>query len=153
MSVRVVGSRTRVSFTTRRPPGATFASNFAWDGGLSTTAASARSTTGEPIGSSPMITVQDAVPPRISGPYEGIQRTSRSSFMAARASTLPAKRIPWPPKPAMMIERSTVSAPREVRWAGPPRRPRAARRGAWRGPQRRAGRFLGLVPAGAFGRR
>ena len=54
--------------------------------------------------------MQDAVPPRISGPYEGIQRTSRSSFIAARARTLPANRIPWPPKPAKMIERSIVSA-------------------------------------------
>ena len=57
-----------VAFTTSVPPGATSGPNFASDGGFSTTAAQAASTTGEPIGSSPTITVQAAVPPRISGP-------------------------------------------------------------------------------------
>ena len=56
-----------------------------------TTAASYRSTTGEPMGPSPTITVQDAVPPRISGPYEGIQKTSSPSLMPARASTCPGE--------------------------------------------------------------
>ena len=79
---------------TRSPPGATCGPNLRSDGRFMTTAASRRSTTGEPIGASSMMTVQDAVPPRISGPYEGIQKTSRPSLMAARARTWPAKRSP-----------------------------------------------------------
>ena len=43
-------------------------SNLASDGGLSTIAESAASTMGEPMGRSEMITVHEAVPPRISGP-------------------------------------------------------------------------------------
>jgi hypothetical protein len=43
-------------------------SNFAIDGGLSATMTSAASTMGEPMGRSATMTVQYAVPPRISGP-------------------------------------------------------------------------------------
>ena len=56
------------ALTTSRPPGTSSGSNLASDGGLSATTLSAASTIGEPIGRSAMMTVQDAVPPRISGP-------------------------------------------------------------------------------------
>ena len=68
MSVRPDVSPTSVSLTTSTPPATTRGAKRAWDGGLRTTAASASSTIGEPIGSSPTMTVQEAVPPRISGP-------------------------------------------------------------------------------------
>jgi hypothetical protein len=58
----------RLLFTTSSPPGTTSGSNLASDGGLSTTAASARSTIGDPIRRSATMTVHEAVPPRISGP-------------------------------------------------------------------------------------
>ncbi len=58
------------------------------------------STKGLPMGSSESVTEQFAVPPRISGPYEGSQDTSRPARRPAYATTLPANRTPWPPKPA-----------------------------------------------------
>ena len=111
MSSRPGSASMSVVLTTSSPPTATSGAYFAIDGGLSTTAWSARSTIGEPIGRSATMTVHDAVPPRISGPYEGIQRTSRPSSSAASASTLPANRIPWPPNPATIVERSIRSPP------------------------------------------
>ena len=57
------------------------------------------------------MTVHEAVPPRISGPYDGIHRTSRPSRSAASASTLPANRIPWPPNPAKIVDRSILTPP------------------------------------------
>ena len=68
MSDRPDSASTSVAFTISVPPGATSGPNLASEGGFSTTAAQAASTTGEPIGSSPTMTVQAAVPPRISGP-------------------------------------------------------------------------------------
>ena len=68
MSVRPGSASMSVVFTTSRPPSATACVYFAIDGGLRTTAWSARSTTGEPIGRSATMTVHEAVPPRISGP-------------------------------------------------------------------------------------
>ena len=50
--------------------------------------------TGEPTGRSEITTVQLAVPPRISGPYDGIQDTSLPSRMPAYASILPMRRTP-----------------------------------------------------------
>ena len=39
--------------------------------------------------------------------------------MPARASTVPANRIPWPPKPAKIVERSIVRPPRRARRGRP----------------------------------
>ena len=55
----------------------------AQDGRLSAIARGGFFTRGEPISSSAMTTVQLAVPPRISGPYEGIQVTSLPVSIAA----------------------------------------------------------------------
>ena len=69
--------------TTSSPPGARSGSNFARDGGFRATTLSAESTIGEPIGRSATMTVHEAVPPRISGPYDGIHETVRFSMTAA----------------------------------------------------------------------
>ena len=68
--------------------------NFAIDGGLSAITLFATSTMGEPIAVSDTMTVQYAVPPRISGPYDGIQDTCLPSVIAAWARTCPANRSP-----------------------------------------------------------
>src|SRR4030042_2269586 len=58
-------------------------------------------TTGEPINSSEIITVQFAVPPLTSAPYDGNHVTSLFSSIPAYARILPKKSMPWPPKPAI----------------------------------------------------
>jgi hypothetical protein len=60
-------------------------------------------TMGEAISFSERITEQFAVPPRISGPYDGIQDTCLPACIPVSASTFPRNRIPWPPKPARII--------------------------------------------------
>lgn len=60
-------------------------------------------TIGEPTGSSLRMTEQFAVPPLISGPYEGSQLTSLPSERPLYARNLPAKSTPWPPNPAISI--------------------------------------------------
>src|SRR5512139_371982 len=52
------------------------------------------------MGWSAMMTVQLAVPPRISGPYDGSQTTSLPSSIPTSARSLPASITPWPPNPA-----------------------------------------------------
>jgi hypothetical protein len=74
-------------------------------------AASGRATIGEPIGSSLITTVQLAVPPRISGPYDGYQVVCSPASRAACASSWPAKSTPWPPKPAMIRSLFTPCPP------------------------------------------
>src|SRR3990172_9184140 len=59
-------------------------------------------TTGEPISSSATITVQWAVPPRISGPYDGIQVTCLPFSSAVNANSVPANSAPCPPNPEMI---------------------------------------------------
>src|SRR3972149_2596786 len=105
-----LASPSKDALATNSPPSATRGPNRVSDGGFITTAASYRSTTGEPISSSATITVQDAVPPRISGPYEGIQNASSPSAIAARARICPANRSPCPPNPAKTTERSLSAA-------------------------------------------
>ncbi len=86
-----------------KPPGCTFGSNFSSDGRFIATSTLGWLTTGEPMRRSDTTTEQLAVPPRISGPYDGIQETSLPSSIPASAIIFPRKRIPWPPKPASVI--------------------------------------------------
>ena len=138
------------ALTTSRPPGARSGSYFAIDGGLSATTLSATSTIGEPIGWSAMTTVHDAVPPRISGPYDGIHETSRPSSRAAWARTWPANRRPWPPKPPRIVPCSTVSPRRRRRrGAAAARAGRRSRRAGRSRPRRRRGASIdsvGVIP-------
>ena len=60
-------------------------------------------TIGELIFLSLTITHTFAVPPLISGPYEGIHVTSMSCMIAQYARIFPIERTPCPPKPAMII--------------------------------------------------
>src|SRR3972149_2372679 len=84
------------------PPGRTRGSNFSSEGRFMTIATSGSATTGEPMGSSEMTTVHVAVPPRCSGPYDGIHVACFPSSTAAFVRISPRKRIPCPPNPAMM---------------------------------------------------
>ena len=59
---------TSVLSTITKPPGCTLCSNLSSDGWFMTTSTSGLSTSGLPMGSSEMHTLQLAVPPRISGP-------------------------------------------------------------------------------------
>ena len=68
MSVRSETVEINEALLSSTPPGCTSGSYRSNDGGLSTIAALGRRTSGEPISSSETITVQFAVPPRISGP-------------------------------------------------------------------------------------
>ena len=86
-SVRLGSASMSDALMMRSPPGTRSGSNFASDGGLRATTLSALSTIGEPIGRSATMTVHDAVPPRISGPYDGIHDTFRPSITAASART------------------------------------------------------------------
>src|SRR5215207_4186836 len=85
------------------PPIASVSSYLSNDGKFKAMASGGFLTSGEPISSSAITTVQLAVPPRISGPYEGIQVTSLPASMAAWATTCPLNKMPCPPNPAMMI--------------------------------------------------
>ena len=66
-----------------RPPGTTSFSNFSRDGRFMATSTSGVVTSGDPMVASERHTLQLAVPPRISGPYEGSQETSFPSIMPA----------------------------------------------------------------------
>ena len=66
-----------------RPPGLTSGSNLSSDGRFMATTAPGARITGEPTGRSEITTVQFAVPPRISGPYDGSHETSLPSFIPA----------------------------------------------------------------------
>jgi hypothetical protein len=63
-------------------------------------------TYGDPILLSEIVTIQFAVPPRISGPYEGRHVTFLLSRRPAKARSFPMSTIPWPPKPATVIRSS-----------------------------------------------
>jgi len=84
----------RLVLTTITPPGRTADSNFSSDGRLSTMRACGLRVIGEPTGLSDSTTVQLHVPPRISGPYAGIQVTSLPAFIPAYASSLPISSTP-----------------------------------------------------------
>src|SRR5689334_4305331 len=75
MSVRDGGTMHASLSYMRMPFGFTADSNFRTDGWLSASTASNVVTSGELMGLEEMMTTQFAVPPRISGPYEGIQET------------------------------------------------------------------------------
>ena len=77
--------------------------NFSRLGRFMTTSRSASLMRGQAMGLSETTTVQLAVPPRISGPYEGSQVTSLPSFIAALASICPMASVPCPPLPAKNI--------------------------------------------------
>ncbi len=68
MSVRLGFAGISDSLYTSSPPGLISGSYFSKDGRFSATTDCGWRTSGEPIGSSEMTTVQCAVPPRISGP-------------------------------------------------------------------------------------
>ena len=112
MSVRVASRATIDELTTSTPPGATNGSYLSNDGTFIAITACGLRTSGDPISSSEMTIVQCAVPPRISGPYDGNQLTCLPASMLACASTLPASSVPWPPKPAIS---TSVSVPCFVR--------------------------------------
>ena len=59
--------------------------------------------TGDPISSSEIITVEFAVPPLISAPYEGNHVVFKSCSKADCARRVPASKTPCPPKPAEII--------------------------------------------------
>ncbi len=84
------------------PPGRTVFSNLSSEGALSAITASASVTTGEPTGSLDTMTLQFAVPPRISGPYDGIHETCLSSIIPAYVTSCPSSSTPCPPKPALI---------------------------------------------------
>ena len=80
--------------------GFTAFSNLSSDGWFSAITVSKVEMIGELILLSETMTMQFAVPPRISGPYDGIQLISFPSTMPAYASVIPIERTPCPPKPA-----------------------------------------------------
>ena len=64
---------------------------------------SAVSKRGEPISESDMTTMQLAVPPRTSAPYEGRYVTNLPWLKAVSDNTFPKSIIPCPPAPAIII--------------------------------------------------
>ena len=72
-----------VASATTTPPGTTASRNFSSEGWFMTTSMFGSTTSGDPTGSSDSVTEQLAVPPRISGPYEGSHETSRPSMRPA----------------------------------------------------------------------
>ena len=113
MSVRRGSASMSEALTMSRPPGTSSGSNLASDGGLRATTLSAASTIGEPMGRSATMTVHEAVPPRISGPYEGIHDTSRPSMTAASREDLPGEQQPLAAEPAedrRVLHRQTSGA-------------------------------------------
>lgn len=70
-------------FMNKSPPGTSMLSNLSKEGPFIVIRTSHSVTRGDAIGSWEMLTVQFAVPPRISGPYEGIHDTYWSSNIAA----------------------------------------------------------------------
>jgi hypothetical protein len=81
--------------------------NLFSDASLITIKTSGFLTIGEPMISSDTITVQLAVPPLISAPYDGNQVTCLFSSIPEYARILPKNSIPWPPKPPIIILLST----------------------------------------------
>ena len=75
---------------------------------MSATTNSGSDAMGEAISSSEMVTVQFAVPPRTSAPYDGRKVTNRSSSMAAFASIWPMEITPCPPNPEKIVLISIV---------------------------------------------
>ena len=88
--------------TTRIPSFRSMGANFSREGWFMTTTAFGDEISGDPIGLSAITTVQLAVPPRISGPYEGSQVTSFPSSSPAYARSFPIIIRPCPPKPDMI---------------------------------------------------
>ena len=103
MSVLLVSDMMLYGSYINVPPGLTRGSNLSSDGWLSTMAVSYLHRIGEAIRWSLMMTVTLAVPPRCSGPYEGIQDTSFPSMSPAYAIILPIESTPCPPNPLMII--------------------------------------------------
>ena len=93
-----------------RPPGCTMGSNLSRDGRFITMAVVGSVTMGDAMGSSETTTEQLAVPPRISGPYDGIHDTFLPSCILAYDRICPITMTPWPPNPAMMSS-STIGLP------------------------------------------
>src|SRR4030042_1169609 len=91
------------------PPGLTLLSNVSRDCWLRIIAVSKCLTIGELILSLLRITMTFAVPPRISGPYDGIQLTSMSCMIPEYAIILPIDRTPCPPNPAIIISSFIIS--------------------------------------------
>ena len=88
----------------RSPPGATLSTYLRYEGTfIAIQIVMPSSKTGEPIGSSDTVTEQLAVPPRISGPYEGTHDTSLPSSIPAYVKSCPIDITPCPPKPAQLI--------------------------------------------------
>src|SRR3990170_7922102 len=113
-SARLGDRSTSEAFTTSVPPDRTSDSYLSSDGRFITITAAGLRTIGEPISSSLTMTTQCAVPPRISGPYDGNQVTCFPASSAAYARSCPAKSIPCPPKPERMISVCIASAPRHL---------------------------------------
>jgi len=109
-SVRRAGSLISEESNRKRPSGLSLGRNLFNDASLITISMSGFVTTGEPINSSEIITVQFAVPPRTSAPYEGNHVTSLPSSIPAYATILPKKSMPWPPNPPIMIFFSSYPA-------------------------------------------
>ena len=100
-------------FTTNRPPGFTIGWNLLNRNWCIPIRVSGFAEIGEPISSEESITVQSAVPPRASGPYDGNHTTWRSSTIPACARSWPIIIIPWPPVPAT-ITSSCTGLPLEI---------------------------------------
>src|SRR6476620_236350 len=79
ISLRSLGCKIVPVSYNNNPPGLTLGANLSMEGWLSTMAVSKQDNMGELILLSEMIVMQFAVPPRISGPYEGIHEISLPS--------------------------------------------------------------------------
>ncbi len=81
-SLRVTGRLISELLIRSNPLFCSFGSKASIEGLFMTITERGRSVVGDPTSSLETITVQLAVPPRISGPYEGIQVTFLPSFIA-----------------------------------------------------------------------
>src|ERR1019366_2236550 len=82
MSLRVASRVTRLLLVNKRPPAFILGLKASMEGLFMIISDSGELITGDPIGSSEITTVQLAVPPRISGPYDGIHVTCSPRFIA-----------------------------------------------------------------------
>ena len=85
------------------PPGRTLFLNLSRLGLFIAISVSGTAMMGDATSVSSTTTLQFAVPPRISGPYDGSQVTALFSYKAAYAINCPSDKTPCPPKPAMII--------------------------------------------------
>ena len=85
------------------PPFLSSGSNLGKEGSFIIITVSGSDTMGVYTSPSVTTTEQLAVPPRISGPYEGSQLAFFLSSTPACASKIPAEITPCPPKPAIRI--------------------------------------------------